>query len=33
MDDIYKNMKVYNPNKNCAILIIFDDIIIDMLSN
>ena len=33
MDDIYKNMKVYNPNKNCTILIIFDDIIINMLSN
>ena len=33
MDDIYKNIEEYNPNKKCKILIIFDDIIADMLSN
>ena len=32
MDDIYKNIEEYNPNKKCKILIIFDDIIADMLS-
>ena len=33
MDDIYKNIEEYNPNKNCKILIIFDEIIVDMFSN
>ena len=33
MDDIYKNTKEFNPNKNQKILIIFDDMILDMLSN
>ena len=33
MDDIYKNIKSYNPNKERKILIIFDDMIADMLSN
>ena len=33
MDDIYKNIDEYNPNKKQKILIVFDDIIIDMLSN
>ena len=33
MDDIYKNIEDYNPNKNGKILIVFDDIIADMLSN
>ena len=33
MDDIYKNIEEYNPNKKCKILIVFDDIITDMLSN
>ena len=32
MDDIYKNMEDYNPNKKCKILIIFDYIIADMLN-
>ena len=31
MDDIYKNIKEYNPNKKRKILIIFDDMIADML--
>ena len=33
MDDIYKNIEVYNPNKKRKILILFDDMIADMLSN
>ena len=33
MDDIYKNIEEYNPNKKHKILIVFDDIIADMLSN
>ena len=27
MDDIYKNIKAYNPYKTCKILIVFDDMI------
>ena len=33
MDDIYKNIDEYNPNKKRKILIVFDDMIADMLSN
>ena len=33
MDDIYKNIEKHNPNKNRKILIVFDDMIPDMLSN
>ena len=33
MDDIYKNTEEYNPNKKRKILIVFDDMIADMLSN
>ena len=33
MDDIYKNIEEYNPNIKRKILILFDDIIADMLSN
>ena len=33
MDDIYKNIEEYNPNKKRKILIVFDDMISDMLSN
>ena len=33
MDDIYKNIEEYNPNKKQKILIVFDDMIADMLSN
>ena len=32
MDDIYKNIEEYNPNKKRKILVVFD-IIADMLSN
>ena len=33
MDDIYKNIEGYNPNKKRKILIVFDNMIADMLSN
>ena len=33
MDDIYKNIEEHTPNKKRKILIIFDDMIADMLSN
>ena len=31
--DIYKNIEEYNPNKKRKILIVFEDMIDDMLSN
>ena len=33
MDDIYKNIEEYNPNKKRKVLVVFDDTIADMLSN
>ena len=33
MDDNYKNIEEYNSNKERKILIVFDDMIADMLSN
>ena len=33
MDDIYKSIEEYNPNKKRKILIVFDYMIVDMLSN
>ena len=33
MVDIYKSIEDYNPNKKQKILIVFDDMIADMLSN
>ena len=33
MDDIHKNIEKYNPNKKCKILIIFHNMIDDMVSN
>ena len=33
MDDIYKNIEKCNPNKKRKILIVFDDMIANMLSN
>ena len=33
MDDIYKNIEEYNPNKKRKILTVFDHMIADMLSN
>ena len=33
MDDIYKNIEECNPNKKRKILIVFDDMIADKISN
>ena len=33
MNNIYKNIEEYNPDKKRKILIAFDDMITDMLSN
>ena len=33
MDDVNKNIEEYNPNKKRKILIVFDDMNDDMLSN
>ena len=33
MDDIYKHIEEYNPNKKRKIFVVFDDMIADMLSN
>ena len=33
MNDINKNIEEYNPNKKREILIVFDNMIADMLSN
>ena len=33
MDNIYENIEEYNPNKECKILVVFDDMIADFLSN
>ena len=32
MQDFYKNIDEDNPGKNCKILIVFDDIIADMIN-
>ena len=33
MDDIYKNIEEYNPNKKCKTLIAFDDMVADIIRN
>ena len=33
MDDIYKNIEEYNPDKECKVLIVFDNMIANMLHN
>ena len=33
MEDIYKNIENYSPGKKCKILIVFDDMIADMIIN
>ena len=33
MQDVYKNIEDYNPNKNRKVLIVFDDMIADMIKN
>ena len=33
MEDVYKNIENYNPGKKRKILIVFDDVIADMIFN
>ena len=33
MQDIYKITEKFNPQKKCKVLIVFDDMIVDMISN
>ena len=33
MQDVYKNIEDYNPNKKRKVLIVFDDMIADMINN
>ena len=33
MDDVYENINDYNPNKKIKILIVFENIIADIMSN
>ena len=33
MQNVYKNIEHYNPDRKCNVLIIFDDMIADMISN
>ena len=33
MQDAFKNIKEYNPSRKCIVLIVFDDIIDDIISN
>ena len=33
MQDVYKNIEDYNPTKKRKVLIVFDDIIVDMINN
>ena len=33
MQDVYKNIEDYNPGKKPKIIIVFDDMITDMISN
>ena len=33
MDDVYENIGDYNPNRKRKFLIVFDDMIVDIMSN
>ena len=33
MDDVYNNINDYNPNRKRTILIVFDDMIDDIMTN
>ena len=33
MDNVYENIEEYNPDKKRKILVVFDDMIADMLGN
>ena len=32
MDDVYNNIDDYNPNRNRKVLIVFDDMIVDIMT-
>ena len=33
MHDVYKNIEEHNPSRKCNVLIVFDDMIADMICN
>ena len=33
MQDVYKNIEEYNPKRKCYVLIVFDDMIADIITN
>ena len=33
MQDVYKNIEEYNPNRKHKVLLVFDDMIADLISN
>ena len=33
MQDVYKNIEEYNLDRECNLLIVFDDTFVDMISN
>ena len=33
MHDVYKNINNYNPDKENKVMIVFDDMVADMISN
>ena len=33
MQDVYRNTRQYNPSRKCNVLILFDDVIADVISN
>ena len=33
MKDVYKNIEEYKPDRECNVLIVFDDIIVDIICN
>ena len=33
MNDVYKNIDLYNPNRQRKVLIVFDDMIADIMTN
>ena len=33
MQDVFKYIEEYNPNRKCKVLIVFDNMIADMMSN
>ena len=33
IEDVYKNIEEYNPDRECNVLIVFNDIIVDIICN